>query len=311
MIDRMPEVGRDAHAVEIAWARSLRHGLEVALTGLKAAQELNGLLGVITSERANEQGRWEVDVRHGGELRRLSLRPANLQRAKTREAPVAAAAPTAAAPAAGGPTPAPPRAAPPAKFNGLSALVAAERPGGEVEFCKTFAVRFSNLEVVGQPAERQQRGRTQRSQQPPNSARPDCLRRGSVVRLHSWENEWARFNGLLGTVRSTTAGADGRWQVEVAKSFAMSSGRIDARPGASGLDLGHSSAQAGCSELLRLDATVVLHGLRAKAEYNGEWGALVSAGPNEDGRWEVEVLYNGEVRRLLLKSDNIAPEVAA
>lgn len=52
---------------------------------------------------------------------------------------------------------------------------------------------------------------------------------------------------------------------------------------------GRARLRAVKEDSLPLDTVVVLHGLRSKSEYNGEWGAITSAAPTAEGRWEAHV----------------------
>jgi len=284
-----PVVGGDLRAEEAAWARCLRQGQQVVIRGLEARPELNGEAGVVASHAANAQGRWEVDVRLQGKLSRLSLKAANLQRPQAADA-AAADEPDGeqmqrSASSSGG------------KgwrrgAAGLNALVAAQRLGGQVEFSKYFSVAAANMQVI------EGRGGGY------------ALGCGARVRLIGMVAEASRYNGLLGVVRSAHPGADGSWQVEVTKAFALRTGNVEARPTSRGLQV-TNLLDGAPEESLRLDTIVVLQGLRSRAEYNGEWGAITSATPNSEGRWEVEIIYGGEPRRLLLKPENLAAEATS
>jgi len=55
------------------------------------------------------------------------------------------------------------------------------------------------------------------------------------------------------------------------------------------------------------DAKVDLHGLVGAAQYNGCEGKVL-AGPNEKGRWKVQILYQGGVKELALLPANLEPK---
>eukprot|EP00929_Paragymnodinium_shiwhaense_P086431 TRINITY_DN46949_c0_g1_i1.p1 TRINITY_DN46949_c0_g1~~TRINITY_DN46949_c0_g1_i1.p1 ORF type:complete len:1335 (-),score=293.73 TRINITY_DN46949_c0_g1_i1:45-4049(-) len=64
---------------------------------------------------------------------------------------------------------------------------------------------------------------------------------------------------------------------------------------------------------LRLGTDVVVQGLQNAPELNGMRGVVTSDGPNESGRWQVDIGANETLRRLNLKPANISwapPEVA-
>lgn len=260
-----PMVSDKRELLEEAVSRSLRYDLRVILHGLQSSPEMNGLEGVVKSHEANKNGRWEVDVLCAGDLRKLSLKPANLQLVAARSQ----------------------RCEKPArrKFNGLSALVSADRRGGEVEFSKKLSLKASNLEnlVSGAP-----------------------LKRGAKVRLHSLTAA-ANYNGLVGKIRSERPGSDGRWEVEVTRSFDVRPGQVEATPGKSGLQVTSHDVN-NTSHRFTLGRNVVVQGLSSQAEHNGEWGVITSSSPNGEGRWEVEIFSHGVSKRLLLKPENIAPE---
>lgn len=229
--------------------------------------DLNGQPGVIVSTGANEQGRWEVEVKRDGDIRRLSLKPCNLRWAGVHQ--VSQQQP------------------PTQKFNGLSALVSSQRPGGEVEFSKMLSLKPENFEVL--------------------SSGSTSLQRGVKVKVNGLRAT-ASYNGLIGVVRSASSNAGGRWEVEVSRSFCMRQEHLEVKPGAAGLEV-KSGATPASQNLFSYGTNVMLHGLK-KADYNGEWGTVTSYEPSTDGRWEVEIMFQGEEKKLLLKPENIAPEVA-
>lgn len=274
LTSRGPSVSSNQQLIESAWQRSLNPGLRVVLHGLQASPELNGQLGTITA-LANPQGRWEVEIKRGGDSRRLLLKPGNLRQIATeaignsQKPPVKKAA-----------------------YGGLSALVAAERPGGSVEFSINVLLNAANLEVCG----------------------PSCeLQQGASVRVVGLESG-SICNGSAGTVRSKGTDGEGRWDVEVSKNFCMQQTIVQARPGKRGLEV--ESLAATASQLdLSIGVIVMLHGLKSQAAYNGEWGMVTVGAPNAEGRWEVEIWISpqgqgeGERKRLLLRAEHLAPEV--
>lgn len=302
-VEARPLVGGDPRAEEAAWARCLRPGLQVSLRGLQARPELNGVTGIVASHAPNDQGRWEVAVRMNGELCRLSLKAANMQLAHGGGAGAGLGDfPQRAASSVGV------KGSRRSSAPGLNALVASQRPGGQVEFSKFFNVRCAEFQVIeGAPLRQGGRGGGG-SRAGGGGSR--TLGHGARVRLVGLVAEASRYNGLIGVVRGDRPEANGTWRVEVTKAFAMSAGSVEAHLTPKGLHV-TSVADAASEDSLPLDTVVVLHGLRSKSEYNGEWGAITSAAPTAEGRWEVEVLYSGEPKRLLLKRENLAPEVRA
>jgi hypothetical protein len=261
-----PSVTQCAEALEAAVSHALRPGMRVVLHSLKSSPELNDVEGEVVSEKQGANGRWEVQLVNGTEVRKLSLKPANLSLvlAKpkiTGEEPKAR------------------------RFNGLSALVSADRRGGAVEFSKKLSLKPANLEVL--------------------SSTP--LKRGAKVRLHSL-NVAASYNGLIGKVRSEGAGTDGRWEVEIARAFDMRPPQVEVKLGKGGLQV---TSQGVCTDDERFahGVNVVLQGLSEDVENNGEWGTITSAAPNTDGCWEVVILKGGALKTLSLKPEHMAPEV--
>merc|ERR1712151_384857 len=120
----------------------------------------------------------------------------------------------------------------------------------------------------------------------------------------------AQHNGLIGTVRSTRPGADGRWDGEISRTFNLERGKLEAKPGKNGVEVSFGAIPAA-QLVFKEGAVVLLQNLKAKPEYNGEWAKVVASTANDDGRWEVEVFFNGETKRLLLKPENLAPEVCS
>lgn len=181
--------------------------------------------------------------------------------------------------------------APTPKFNGLNALLAAERPVSQdlgVEFTKKFRLKPDNLQCAAK------------------------LAPWAKVTVKGLPDE-TRLNGVSGKVRSQKPDGDGCWEVELARAFSMlPKSNLSLRPGKKGLEVQSGGVQTPSQGLaLEQGMNVMIHGLSGKVEYNGEWGVLTSDGPNEQGRWEVEIIdipYTGG-KKLSLKLENIAPEV--
>jgi len=275
MLADKPVIGCNEAAVNLARQGALRLGMRVVLQGLQSATELNGHHGVVISEAPGHQGRWEVETMQGSEPRRLLLKPANLQWL----------GPTKASQ----PVPKPP----PTKFGGLSALVEKDMPGGQVEFSKVLSLRPENLEVL----------------QSDGSA--GYLQRGSRVRVHGLKAA-ATYNWSYGRIRSKGPASDGRWEVEISKVFRLPQATVEVHSSAKGIQVRPGvgpATTAAAQPPPPPGATVMLHGLKAKTEYNGEWGRVISGVLNEDGRVEVDLAVGGDNKRLLLKPENLAPEV--
>lgn len=58
---------------------------------------------------------------------------------------------------------------------------------------------------------------------------------------------------------------------------------------------------------IEIGGKVDIHGLAGAAQYNGHEGRVV-AGPNEKGRWKVELTYQGEQKDIALKPENLQPK---
>ncbi|CAK0912209.1 unnamed protein product [Prorocentrum cordatum] len=270
VLSEQPLVTQEEAVLEAAWSRAMRPGLKVTVSGLTGAAELNGQTATVL-EPVGENGRCKVEVARGaGPPRLLLVRPRNLELPRERPA-----APGAGAGAG---------AARDRRHHGLSALVSASRPSGGVAFMQTVHLEAANLEVLGQGA---------------------SLRRGARVRVHGLTQARAVHNGGLGTVISPAPSPGGTWEVEVSKHFRMGGGSLDAKLGERGLEVRPQEASPPLHEGL----CVMLHGLRAQAEYNGEWARVLSCGADGEGRWQVEFTFRGEVTRLELAPENMAPEV--
>lgn len=59
--------------------------------------------------------------------------------------------------------------------------------------------------------------------------------------------------------------------------------------------------------VIEFGAKVDIHGLVGAAQYNGREGT-VKAGPNEKGRWLVQVLLDGDMKDIALKPENLQPK---
>lgn len=160
------------------------------------------------------------------------------------------------------------------KFGGLNALVEADRPRSGVEFSTTL--HFAATQLAPPP--------------------PSPTREVRVV------DEDSPCHGMQGTLLK--AKASDTYAVEFTKCFEMQQGPV--RPGKKGLEV---SAPSSVQHLLKPGLVVMLHGLKNKPELNAEWARIVSQQANDDGRWEVDLLQIGAVRRLSMKPDNLAPEV--
>ncbi|CAJ1428420.1 unnamed protein product [Effrenium voratum] len=160
-----------------------------------------------------------------------------------------------------------------ASFGGLTALVASERPKDGVEFSQTLLLHANELE--------------------------GSLCQGAEVRV---SDKSSPCHGLHGTVQRGPD-SSGCWSVEFSKCFLMQQGPVQVRPGKKGLEVDAGSVVHS----LKPGLVVMLHGLKNRADLNAEWARVV--GEAEDGRWELDLLSAGPARRLLMKPENLAPEV--
>jgi len=269
LVHSAPAITEDAELLAAAMRRILRLGLRVVLQGLRSSPELNGSEGEVVSQQESENGRWEVQIIRSAETRRLSLKPTNLSLAIAKPKQQGARKVE--------------------KFSGLSALVAADRRGGGVEFSKKLCLKAANLQNLTDGAP---------------------LKHGTKVRLHDL-NLAARYNGMIGKIRSTYAGPDGRWEVEITRVFDLQPATVQAKRGKGGRIEVTSRGSEVDDERFGHGVNVMLQGLvEEEAGANGEWGTITSMEPNSDGLWEVEILKDASLQRLLLKPENLAPAFA-
>eukprot|EP00441_Pelagodinium_beii_P004315 CAMPEP_0197685676 /NCGR_PEP_ID=MMETSP1338-20131121/101290_1 /TAXON_ID=43686 ORGANISM="Pelagodinium beii, Strain RCC1491" /NCGR_SAMPLE_ID=MMETSP1338 /ASSEMBLY_ACC=CAM_ASM_000754 /LENGTH=308 /DNA_ID=CAMNT_0043267523 /DNA_START=29 /DNA_END=951 /DNA_ORIENTATION=- len=265
---RRPLLTSKQEVLDEAWLRWLAPGLQVQLHGLQSSPELNGHLGVIRSS-ANAKGRFEVELT-GTSRPNLSLKPGNLKACPPKPAEKSAEETSASQNGSKEKNDKTTKKAA-KKFGGLSALVEADRPKGGVEFSKTFSLAAEQLHYSGRLC-------------PGSSV--------MVLGLPSSTNP----ESSAGEVRVSQGG---RWQVEVSKAFCIQRGSVQARPGKKGLQVVESASSS--EHLLSKGIVVMIDGLKNQPQLNAEWAIVTSESAN-DGRWEVELWGQSEVRKLSLKS---------
>ncbi|CAE8729553.1 unnamed protein product [Polarella glacialis] len=173
----------------------LKQGAQVLVCGLQAAGHHNGSVGTVASESANDLGRWQVEVK-----RCLALKAENLE---LKVSPFGVVLQKGARVVVRGLESTP-------QFNSIPGTIVSDRRPGppdrwEVELRSTLSLKPENL--VSAPADTKE----------PARAIPKLggrLRHGISARITGLKSS-PEFNGLWATVKSHTAGADGRWQVDL------------------------------------------------------------------------------------------------
>jgi len=84
------------------------------------------------------------------------------------------------------------------------------------------------------------------------------------------------FVGSAGLLTDAPPDSNGRWTVEASRVLALKPGNLEVLPETAG-----GTLRRGCR--------ISVSGLQSAAGYNGLTGMVLSKGPNEQGRWEVEV----------------------